>query len=87
MSNEEMIAAIKGCAEKLGRAPTTRELSLATEGRLPRSLISRRFGTYTRALQACGLVRHDGARPQFKAAAETIFRCSAVPMLRRYAQA
>ena len=31
MSNEEMIAAIKACAEKLGRAPTTRELSLATE--------------------------------------------------------
>ena len=63
MSNEEMIAAIRACAEKLGRAPTTRELSLATEGRLPRSLVSRRFGTYTRALQACGLVRHDGARP------------------------
>jgi HNH endonuclease len=63
MSKEEMIAAIKASAEKLGRAPTTRELYLATGGRLRRAQVSKRFGTYTRALKECGLTRHDSARP------------------------
>lgn len=63
MSKEEMIAAIKASAEKLGRAPTTRELYLATGGGLSRAQVSKRFGTYTRALKECGLTRHDGARP------------------------
>ncbi|MGE5321267.1 MAG: homing endonuclease associated repeat-containing protein [Actinomycetota bacterium] len=63
MSKEEMIAAIKASAEKLGRAPTTRELYLATGRRLSRAQVSKRFGTYTRALNECGLTRHDGARP------------------------
>jgi len=63
MSNEEMIAAIKACAEKLGRAPTTLELELETGGRLRRGQVAKRFGTYTRALTECGLKRHDSARP------------------------
>jgi len=63
MTREQMIEAIKSCAEKLGRAPTTRELYLETGCRLRREQLSRRFGTYTRALQECGLTRQDGARP------------------------
>lgn len=63
MTKEEMLAAIKECAEKLGRAPTTRELEGMTEGRVRRTHFSKRFGSYTHALELCGLIRHDGARP------------------------
>ncbi|HET9838897.1 MAG TPA: hypothetical protein VFR84_11725 [Candidatus Angelobacter sp.] len=53
MTSQEVIAAIKRCAERLGRVPTTFEL-MAQEG-LRRQEIRRHFGNYTRALEECQL--------------------------------
>jgi Homing endonuclease associated repeat len=64
MSKEEIIAAIKDCAEKLGRTPTIREVCESTGGRLDKGAITRKFGKYTRALAQCGLQRQDKARPR-----------------------
>jgi hypothetical protein len=49
-----MIAAIRACAEKLGRVPTVRELIKAVKG-ITRYNLHRAFGSYTKALRACGL--------------------------------
>ncbi len=62
ITNEEILAAVRDCAEKLGRAPLTAELRQMTANAVHRELINRRFGSYTRALQLCGLVRHDPGR-------------------------
>ena len=61
MSKEEMIATIQGCAEKLGHAPTARELQSMTG--LTKKKVMQRFGSYTLGLSASGLAREDKARP------------------------
>ena len=54
-SKEEIIAAIKECAEKLGHAPSISELQ-KMKGVLKGTIYSR-FGRYRAALEACGLER------------------------------
>ncbi len=63
MNKQEVIDAIKDCAEKLGRAPTARELNDMTGGRMPRGKVAKRFGNYENALRACGMTRQDKAKP------------------------
>ncbi len=55
MTKEEVIAAIKECAEKLGHAPSLTELQSMT--RVTKRTIRKHFCTYVLALQACGLER------------------------------
>ncbi|HYX52212.1 MAG TPA: hypothetical protein VE783_02095 [Candidatus Limnocylindrales bacterium] len=64
ITNDEILAAIKDCAEKLGRAPSTDELKKMTGGKIDRAFVARRLGNYTRALEICGLKRHDKAKPR-----------------------
>lgn len=64
MSKEEMIAAIKSCAEKLGRTPTCHEVCEMSEGKLTKAHIHGKFGGYMRALAECGLKRQDKAQPR-----------------------
>ncbi|HEY7403163.1 MAG TPA: hypothetical protein VIB39_06555 [Candidatus Angelobacter sp.] len=52
-TKEEIIAAIKDCAGKLGRAPSQAELK--HESGIGGKVFARYFGNYTRALQASGL--------------------------------
>lgn len=52
-TKEEIIAAIKACAERLGHAPSQAELKKAID--LGPKAIQRHFGNYTKALRACGL--------------------------------
>ena len=64
VSTEEIVAAIKGFAEKMGRAPSLPELQREYGHHLTRALIGNRYGSYTRALEACGLKRQDRGRPR-----------------------
>jgi hypothetical protein len=52
-TKEEIIAAIQRCASRLGRAPVYHELRL--ELKVTDRWIQRQFGSYTKALAACGL--------------------------------
>ncbi|HEY2393023.1 MAG TPA: hypothetical protein VGK22_17745 [Candidatus Angelobacter sp.] len=53
MNKEELITAIRKCAEQLGHSPTRDDLyKFAGIGR---KALSRNFGTHQRALEACGL--------------------------------
>ncbi len=61
---EEILAAIKEVADKLGRAPMSGELEEMTGGKIYRAQINRRFGNYGAALEQCGLARQDHARPR-----------------------
>ncbi|HEX4602573.1 MAG TPA: hypothetical protein VH724_01140, partial [Candidatus Angelobacter sp.] len=51
-NKEEIIAAIKDCAVKLGRVPNQEELKQASG--ISGKIFVRRFGNYTKALQASG---------------------------------
>lgn len=53
MNKEELIVAIRKCAEQLGHSPTRQEL-LQYAG-IGRKALSRHFGTHQRALEACNL--------------------------------
>ena len=55
MSTEEIMAAIRECAERLGRAPSLTELKRAVN--VTQREIRKQFGTYTRAVRECGLER------------------------------
>ena len=55
MTKEEVMAAIKGCAERLGHAPSLEELLNRTK--VKRCEVRRLFGTFKAALEACGLER------------------------------
>ncbi|HEX5433711.1 MAG TPA: hypothetical protein VFY05_05705 [Candidatus Angelobacter sp.] len=57
MTREEIIAAIRECAEKLGRTPRFMEL-LAMFPSVKRKAIRREFVGYAHALEACGLEGH-----------------------------
>ncbi len=87
MSKEELMETIKSCAERLGRAPTQGEL--ASMHGMQKRVIRREFGTYTSALQACGLERADCCRPITMAAlfrdwAGIVRRTGKIPTLAEY---
>ncbi len=53
---EEVIAAIRKCAEDLGHVPTLDELLRVTK--MSKYAVRGNFGPYRKALEACGLERH-----------------------------
>ena len=53
MSKEEIVTAIKGLAEKLGRVPSLKELKTMTP--VGRRAVRRLFTTYANALGECGM--------------------------------
>lgn len=53
MTKEEVMAAIEGCAAKLGRAPSQTELK--DMGNLDRYHVKRFFGSHKKAVKACNL--------------------------------
>jgi len=55
MTKEELMTTIRECAEKIGHAPSVPELQKATSITLRN--IRRSFGSYSGALEACGLTR------------------------------
>jgi hypothetical protein len=54
VTREEIIAAIKECESKLGHVPSCSELRLV---KVNKHAIQAKFGTYMKALQACGMER------------------------------
>jgi hypothetical protein len=69
VTREEITAAILACAEKVGRTPTRKQLMQETV--LTRRDLTVHFGTYERAVEACGLER-DGSGSKVKMG--TLFR-------------
>ena len=69
MTRQEVITAIKRCAEKLGRVPTI--FDLVTHEGLTRPEIRKHFGSYKLALKECQL---EVPRWGQKAEAEEVFR-------------
>jgi hypothetical protein len=69
VSKQEVITAIKRCAEKLGRVPTI--FDLVTHEGLERPEIRKHFGSYTLALEECRL---EIPRWGQKVEAEQVFR-------------
>ena len=70
MSKEEIIAAIKDCAQKLGRAPRFSEL-LSAYPAAKMGAIRKYLGTYTLALRESGV---ECAGPGFEVAMDDLFR-------------
>ena len=68
MTKEEMIAAVKECAKKMGRAPSFPELQVATK--ITTRTMRSNFGNYSRMLETCGLER-EGAG--FRVGMRTLF--------------
>ena len=54
-TEEQMMALIKECAGKLGRAPRMAELVAMSEGAINKNRVNSRFGSYREALKRCGL--------------------------------
>ena len=65
---QEIIKAIRECAEELGHAPTVVELLNMKP--LRRGAVYRAFGNYRKALEACGL---EGRGPGFQIAPKRLF--------------
>lgn len=55
-TKQEVIAAIRRCAEELGHVPSLDELLRITK--MSKYAVRRHFGPYVNALEACGLERH-----------------------------
>jgi hypothetical protein len=55
VTKEEVITAIKECAEKLGHVPSRKELQKAAK--ISIRTVRKLFGTYTQALHECGMER------------------------------
>jgi len=55
MNKEQIIAAIKECAERLGHVPSFPELQVTIK--VSKRAVRTEFGTYTEALRACGMER------------------------------
>jgi len=58
MTQQEIIGAISACAEKLERVPTLADMIGTTK--VTQRMIVKQFGSFTRALRACGLERISG---------------------------
>lgn len=61
LSKEDMLAAIRECAEKLGHVPSLVEFQRAADFRLRN--LRKHFGTYTRALREAGLEPRGSGHP------------------------
>lgn len=68
MTKEEMIAAVRECAEKMGRVPSFPELQVAT--RITNRTMRSNFGNYSRMLENCGLERQGAG---FRISMRTLF--------------
>ena len=87
MTKEEIMQAIKNCAEKLGRAPSVPELRAST-GISPRT-VRKNFLNYTAALRACGMERGGAGYTTpmdalFKDWAELVRKLGKVPKMVEY---
>jgi hypothetical protein len=69
VTKEELMTAIQACAEKIGHAPSIRELQQSC--RVSVRNIQKHFGTYKLAMEACGLIRHGAG---YRVAADELFR-------------
>ena len=56
MTKEELMTTIRECAEKIGHAPSLAELQQQA-GKISLRKLRRHFGSYSGALEACGLIR------------------------------
>ncbi len=88
MTKEEIIAAIRECAEKLGHAPSLPELR-ANIVYQPIARCESHFGSYSRALEACGLERQGAGfqlamKPLFMEWAGLVRRLGKVPTILDY---
>jgi len=61
LSKNDIIAAIRKCARKLGRPPSLLEFKRATK--LTQRAIGKHFATYSRALTECGMERRGSGHP------------------------
>ena len=61
MTKEEIIAAVKECAEKMGHAPTVEELNKFSK--ITRTQVQRHFVTHTKMLAASGVMREGAGYP------------------------
>jgi hypothetical protein len=68
-SKEEIIAAIRACATKLGHVPSQEEMKRETG--ISRRVFAMQFGNYTKALRACGF---DGQGSGFMLSMEELFK-------------
>lgn len=89
MSKEEIIAAIKECAEKLGHVPSFSELQVTMK--VSKRAIRMHFGTYMNALKACGLERRGSGyevsqRTLFLDWAKLVRQLGKVPTITDYEQ-
>jgi len=87
MSREEIIAAVKECAARLGHAPNVAELRAFTK--LTKNQIRKNFGTYTQMMAASAVQRQgSGCRVELKSLfvdwAGTIRKLGKVPTMSDY---
>jgi len=87
VSKEEVLVAIRGCAEKIGHPPSLTELRINT-GVLERH-VRKHFLTYKRALAECGMVREGcgyTVTPEalFKDWAELVRSMGKIPNITEY---
>jgi hypothetical protein len=68
VTKEEMIAAVRECAEKMGRAPSFPELQVSTK--ITTRTMRSNFGNYSRMLETCGLERQGAG---FRVGMRTLF--------------
>jgi hypothetical protein len=86
VKKEEVIAAIRKCAQELGRTPSLGELTDRVH--IPTRTIRRLFGNYGMAVQACGMEPPRGAPTQledlFKDWAGVVRKLGKVPTMFEY---
>jgi Homing endonuclease associated repeat len=87
VTKEEMIAAMRECAEKMGRAPSFPELQVATK--ITTRTMRTNFGNYSRMLETCGLERQGagfkvGMRTLFLEWAGLVRKLGKLPTIREY---
>jgi hypothetical protein len=87
VTKEEILAGIRACAKKLGRAPSYPELKRAIN--VTRRSIQKYFATYTRALRECGQERQgSGHQVQMDALfqdwAEVVRKVGRTPTVAEY---
>jgi hypothetical protein len=87
VTKEEILAAIKECAERLGHTPSLPELKRCT--RISKRSIRRHYVSYKQALSDCGLEKRTGGHQVtledlFKDWAEQVRKLGKVPSMSEY---
>jgi len=87
MNKEKIVAAVKECAARLGRAPNSAELYQSTT--ISKHQVRKHFGTYTRMLTASGIQRQGpGCRVEMNALfldwANIVRRLGRIPTMTEY---